>query len=233
MRIARNLRGFAVATTVLAIPLAGCTTSSPHESEPVNEGDPAAAFVACLVAGGLTAKISDMDYVYVEAPGAQLELEIGSAGPDEPAGEAPLMIFGEADGSTWVAAESSAYFAHDPQTQTVYADCEADLPNFSQPAGGGGDDAEIQEHLALQSEHGLEFARCARDAGYGWVADPAGEPGTTQAIELPAHVSEQEFTSVLQECLTADLNIAWSIPEEPSFDWQRVLQEFVPAEGTG
>lgn len=236
MRVTRNIHGFAVATAALVIALGGCSDTTQTAPEVVNEDGTAVRFVACLTAGGVSAKISDsatagdQGLVVVEDPSAQLETESGSVDSGVSSGEPPLAILGEGDGSTWVAAQSAQYFTHAPQTQKVYADCEADFPSFSQSVGQAGDDPELQKQLALQAEHGLQFARCARDAGFEWVGDPAGESGTTQAIELPTDVNQEEFTSALETCMTSDLNVVWSVPGEPSFDWQKVLQDFVPAD---
>ncbi|MFT3799365.1 hypothetical protein [Microbacterium sp.] len=84
----------------------------------------------------------------------------------------------------------------------------------------------MQEYMAQQAEDGLTFARCARDAGFAWVADPAGEAGTTAGIALPADLTEEEFRALLEACFDPTLNLAWLIEGELGFDFSAVLAEF-------
>lgn len=206
---------------LLMLSLAGCTaTTTPEPTETAEGGS--AQFVACLRAAGVDAKISDEGFVLVKIP-TENGSEI-SVGPDAGGGEAPLLMTGDEDGS-WVAAQSSAYFTADPDTQDAYAGCEAEHPDFEQPEYDPARDPQNQEYLAQQAEAALEFARCARDAGFAWVADPEADTGV---IVLPADLTEADFRAVLTACWTEDnLGLTWDTSEgELSFDWQAVLDEF-------
>jgi hypothetical protein len=221
-QIHRRRSGLITAALVTALILAGCTTTPDDADSDATSGE-AARFVACLTAAGVEAKISDQGYVVVKT---------GSAAPDgsvsttsENTGPGMLMMMSDSEGS-WVAAESSAYFETDTDTQDAYAACEQDVPDFVQPEVDPLDDPQMQEYLAQQAEDGLTFARCAREAGFAWVADPTGEAGTTAAIALPADLTEDEFRALLEACFEPELALAWMIESELGFDWNTVLEEY-------
>ncbi|GAA1557586.1 hypothetical protein [Brevibacterium picturae] len=215
----------AAAAVATALVLAGCsnTTPTPNDS---TAGGTAAQFIACLSTAGIEAKIGDQGHVLVKVASDSTDggFSIGSGSGS--GGESPLLMTGDTEGNTWVAAASSAYFADDPDTQDAYAGCESQFPDFAQPEYDPQNDPDTQDYFAQQAEDGLEFARCARDAGFAWVADPAGEAGTSQAITLPADVTEDEFRALLEACLTPELNLAWAVPADLAFDWTAVLDEF-------
>ncbi|MFT4230299.1 MAG: hypothetical protein QM602_08430 [Microbacterium sp.] len=208
------------AAGLLMLALAGCAQADPESRETADGAS--AQFVACLKAAGVDAKISDQGYVLVKT-GTQTDGSISSSSDD--GGEAPIMMVGDGDGSSWVAAQSSAYFTADPDTQDAYAGCEAEHPDFAQPEYDPADDPQTQEQLAQQEAAALEFARCARDEGFAWVADPQPDNG---AIVLPSSLTEADFRSLLSACWDAENpGLAWSLPEgELGFDWQAVLEEF-------
>ncbi|MFT4235527.1 MAG: hypothetical protein QM607_11090 [Microbacterium sp.] len=204
----------------LMLALAGCTQDASDTGETADGAS--AQFVACLKAAGVDAKISDEGYVLVKIA-SQIGGSISSSSDD--GGEAPIMLVGDGDGSSWVAAQSSAYFTADPDTQDAYAGCEAEHPDFEQPEYDPANDPQVQEQQEQQAAAGLEFARCARDEGFAWVADPDTASG---AIVLPADLTEAEFRAVLTACWDAENpGLAWSLPDgDLGFDWQAVLEEF-------
>ncbi|WP_159502180.1 hypothetical protein [Microbacterium sp. 18062] len=223
----KNRIGVGVAA-LLTLALAGCTTVP----APDDAGDEEPTqFVACLKAAGVDAKISDQGYVVVRIASESVdgELSIGSGSDD--GAESPLLMMGEADGSSWVAAQSSAYFGDDPDTQDAYAACEREHPDFVQPEYDPEDDPAVREQQERQRAAALEFARCARDEGFAWVADPDAASG---AIALPAELTEAEFRAVLTACWSEDdPGLAWSSPaDELGFDWQAVLLDVMGGGGS-
>lgn len=221
--------GVATAAAALTVTLTACGGAMPAPADDAAEAT-ASRFVACLTTAGVDAKIGDQGHVLVEVASDAADGEISIGSGSGPSGASPLLMVGDSDGSTWVAAASSAYFADDPQTQDAYARCETELPGFVQPEVDAANDPALRDQLARQAEDGLAFARCGRDAGFAWVADPAAEPGTTPAIELPADLAEEEFRALLEACLTPDLTLAWMVPADLGFDWTAVLDE---ASGSG
>ncbi|MFT4029408.1 MAG: hypothetical protein QM675_05990 [Protaetiibacter sp.] len=220
------------AGAALVMLLAGCSPASDDETA----GDSGAAtFVACLTAKGLDAQLGEHGYALVKQDGLRLQGEAGETGQFEfdvdssDAGAQVLWSMVDDEGVFWVAPEHAAYFADDPDTQDAYAACEAEHPDFAQPAYSPQDDPELQAQLAEQQEDGIAFARCARDAGFAWVADPV--PGSGGAIVLPLDLSEDEFRDLLTACYDDELSgVGWSIDtpsgELESFDWFAVLDEF-------
>lgn len=219
----------------IALALAGCAdpastpdrAGAPRASDASAANADAARFAACLTSAGVAAKVGDNGYVLVKtgSQGAGSGAEVGISSDAGAAGGQPLLLIGDSDGSTWVAAQSSAYFADTPDTHDAYAACETQYPDFMQPEVSPESDPAIQEAQAQQSEDSLAFARCARDAGFAWVADPSPEPGTSPAIALPSDLTEAEFRSLLQACGSSQLSLAWLIEDELSFDWMGVLDE--------
>lgn len=219
----------AAGAAMLALALAGCT--APPQDDDAQGAS--AQFVACLKAAGVDARIADEGF-----GGAFVIVKIGE--PDsgggtvssstDSGGEAPLVTMGDSEG-TWVAAQSSAYFVDDPDTQDAYAACETAHPDFSQPEFDPDGDPAMQEQLAEQQANALEFARCARDAGFAWVADPG--PDTAGAIALPADLTEAEFRAVMTACWDSEnTGFGWSLPaDDLGFDWQAVLMEFMGDNG--
>ncbi|MEV7693601.1 hypothetical protein AB0N73_09755 [Microbacterium sp. NPDC089189] len=226
----RTRIGMTVAgAAMLAFAAAGCTASPQDDADADGASAP---FVACLKAAGVDAKISD------DISGGYVLVKIGEPDPggavtssvDDSGGEAPLTMMGDSEG-VWIAAQTSAYFVDDPDTQDAYAACETAHPDFVQPdVDPAGSPAE-QEQIAAQQAAALAFARCARDEGFAWVADPG--PESAGGIALPTDLTEDEFRAVLTACWDAEsTGFGWSVPaEEPGFDWQAVLMEFTDGVG--
>ncbi|MFT4215188.1 MAG: hypothetical protein QM622_10500 [Microbacterium sp.] len=229
-------RAALAASTALALLLAGC---APVGDEDATADGDAAVFVACLKAKGLEAQVGEHGYAVVKQDslrmqGAADETEkIEFAIDDSGAGAHVLWSMVDDDGVFWVAPEHAAYFADDPDTQDAYAACEAEHPDFTQPAYNSLDDPEAQAQLAEEQEDGIAFARCARDAGFSWVADPL--PNSGGAIVLPLDLTEDEFRDLLTACYDDELSgVAWSIDtptgELEAFDWFAVLDDFISAD---
>ncbi|MFT4029409.1 MAG: hypothetical protein QM675_05995 [Protaetiibacter sp.] len=225
MTITRTSIGLAAAAC-FTLALAGC--SADHE-EGSGSQTTASQFVACLTAAGVEAKVGDTGHVLVKTGSGDGSISSDSSG----SGEGSLLTMGDSDGSVWNAPASSAYFADDPDTQDAYAACEQEFPDFTQPEYDPQDDPALQEYLAQQAEDGLTFARCARDSGFAWVADPAGEAGTTAGIALPADLTEEEFRALLEACFEPTMSLAWLIEGELGFDLSAVLEEFTGDAASG
>lgn len=222
---AMSTRG-AAATLATALLLAGCGSTGAPAPNGSAAGGTAAQFVACLTTAGVEAQVGDQGHVLVKVASQSEDGGFSVGSGSESGGESPLLMTGDSDGNTWVAASSSVYFADDPDVQDAYAGCESQLPGFAQPELDPQDDPDTRDALAQQAEDGLEFARCAREAGFAWVADPAGEAGSTPAIALPGDVTEDEYRALLEACFTPELNLAWSVAAQLSWDWLAVLDEF-------
>ena len=226
-----RIAAMATGAVTLGSVLAGCA-ALPNDED--GSAGASARFVACLNAAGVEARISDdiSGGAFVLVKIGEIDADGGSSvsSSAESGGEAPLVTMGDSEGS-WVAARSSAYFVDDPDTRDAYAACEAEHTDFAQPDFDPDGDPAVQEQLAAQQQNALDFARCARDEGFAWVADPG--PDSAGAIALPADLTEPEFRAVLTACWdSTDVGFGWSLPaDDLGFDWQAVLMEFM--DGTG
>ena len=108
---------------------------------------------------------------------------------------------------------------------------QAEHPDFEQPEFDPTKDPAFQQQLAEQAEAGIAFARCARDAGFAWVADPDEASGG--AVELPSDLAEG--APMIAACPEeAAAGLAWMTDGELDFDWWAVLEEVAgPASGGG
>lgn len=219
------------AAVAAVIALTGCTAAP--DGDDLSD---ASQFVACLKAAGLEAQVGEFGNVLVKQQELRLEGDAGEVSrmefdldPDGDGAQALLSMVDE-DGFVWVAPEHAAFFVDDPDAQAAYAGCEAEYPGFIQPVYSPQDDPEVREQLAEQQEDAITFARCARDAGFAWVADP--EPNSGGAIILPLDLTENEFRALLTACAGEELSgVGWSVDtptgELDSFDWFAVLDEFI------
>ncbi len=223
--------------------LTGCGLLPGVSGAPASaEGAEAARFVACLKAGGVPAKIGEgIGMVFVSGDGGILAAD-GEPGttwtsPAEEAGipEGSALLMGMADAQgDWIAVSDAGYFRDlDPGLYETYAACEEQHPDFAQPEFDPMNDPMIREQLRQQEAAGLAFARCARDAGFTWVADPTED--SAGGIALPADLTEGEFRDLLAACPEeAAAGLSWMIDKEPGFDWWAVWEEIVgPASGGG
>ncbi|GLJ79263.1 hypothetical protein [Microbacterium imperiale] len=206
----------------LALALAGCSPT-PDDVAP-GDGAGAGRFAACLAAAGVPAKAVDPGYVVVRVAGP------GQDDTAENVGIGALLTLSDEDG-TWVAPADAEFFEDDAAARDAYAACETDHPDFAQPAvsvpGGAADEG--ADALA----EALAFTRCARDAGFAWLADPDPESGGS--IVLPPSLTESEFRALLAACPPTDYpaGLGWSVTGDLSFDWTAVLDEFAEAATTG
>ncbi|MFT4220885.1 MAG: hypothetical protein QM611_10245 [Microbacterium sp.] len=233
----RKTIGCAVATATAVLALAGCAAAAPEAGESTPDAKAAAAFVACLTSAGVDATVGDAGHVLVkrESTGGT-EFEIGSA---EEAAEGAvttgdgklLFATGDDQGNFWIAVESSGYFVDDPDTQDAYAACEHQFPDFEQPESDPMSDPQMQEVQEQMTAAALEFARCARDAGFSWVSDPAPDAGG--AVELPAALAEDDFRGALEECYDPEKPLGWATSGTLGFDLNAVLEEFAGGPGSG
>lgn len=198
----------------LALALAGCSPA--QDDVGPDDGARAGRFAACLAAAGIAAKAVDPGYVVVRVAGP------GQDDAPDRVGVGALLTMSDEEG-TWVAPPDAEFFENDAGTREAYAGCEKEHPDFAQPdasAPGATDDG------AQALAEALGFARCARDAGFAWVADPDQDHGSS--IVLPQSVSESEFRALLTACPPADYpgGLGWSVAGDLSFDWVAVLDEF-------
>ncbi|MFT3875260.1 MAG: hypothetical protein QM708_02365 [Propioniciclava sp.] len=200
----------------------------------------ATLFVACLEAAGAPAQVdqrsgmvlvrSDLGTMKTE-PAAGRVQTVSNADLEVPDGSALLLQMGDDQGNEWIAVSDAGFFTTlDPDLHTVYAGCEARYPGFKQPAYRPQDDPAFAQQQQEQLQAGLAFARCARDAGFAWVADPSAE--TSQSIAIPLDISEAEFRALLQACPTqAAAGVTWMMAGDLSFDWTSVLEEVLDGKG--
>ncbi len=210
--------------------LTGCASGSERKDSAAKDAaakGEATRFVACLTSHGLDAKIgAENDLVFVATVDAGTTTGAGGSGAT--GGQALMFEYGK-DGRFWAAAKDSRYFAQDPDTQHTYAACESQHPRFHQPEVAVGNAPAVQaEPQENQQKVDLAFARCARDAGFAWVADPS--PATGGGIKLPLDLKEDEFRALLKACYKKNTPwIGWRFDGQLSFDYVAVLQEFTGA----
>ncbi|MFT4286464.1 hypothetical protein [Nocardioides sp.] len=221
----RNLFAALAGLTVAgALALTGCTAGSETPVEPGESAqggtEDAAAFLACLTAAGVEAKITDSGQVAVKAGAGSAE------GGAVSSGDGLLGMEGDDEGNTWVIPVDSAYFAGDAVTQDAYAACEAEHPDFEQPQIVPGEDPAEQEQQAEQEEAALAFAQCARANGYAQFEDP--DFSRANALQIPADLTEAEFRAVLEECWDRDAAVFnLGQPLDAPFEAWAVLEEFL------
>ncbi|WP_219059018.1 hypothetical protein [Bifidobacterium miconis] len=129
------------------------------------------------------------------------------------------------DDKVWVMFKDAAALAGSPYAskQQDYAACQAQVPDFTQPV----QDANTQPAVSdAQKQAALDFAKKAREKGYGWVADPDGDNPTT--IMIPKTVSEEEFRRFLKDCPVGETGVSFGFdgtPEEFGYDYTQVMRD--------
>ncbi|MBW3078761.1 hypothetical protein [Bifidobacterium simiiventris] len=129
------------------------------------------------------------------------------------------------DDKVWVMFADATALAGSPyeSKQQDYAACQAQVPGFTQPVQG----ADMQPAVSdAQKQAALDFARKAREKGYGWVADPDGDNPTT--IMIPKTVSEEEFRRFLKDCPVGETGVSFGFdgtPEEFGYDYTQVMRD--------
>lgn len=232
------------AAGVLAVLIAGCSLPAAPPANPV-ASDVASRFVACLKSAGVEARIgegggllppgmvfvlSDLGTVEVEGePGTVTSVSNEDLGI--PAGSSMLMQMADDQGRSWLAVSDAGYFTTlDPDLHDAYAGCEKQQPDFTQPTFDPSKDPAFVQQQEDAKRAGLAFARCARDAGFGWVADPT--EASSQSVVLPADLAEADFRAMLTACPATD-GVTWMIEGDLGFDWIAVLDELSGGQGGG
>lgn len=229
-----------IAAGALVGGLSACTANPKPDPESGGSASPnasAGAFVECLKGKGVKARLSNADdpFVLVQANSSAVQMNDGMT--DEPttsiatsADDPDLMpITVEMDDEgPWFAFQNSRGLVDDPTAQAAYIQCEADLPDFTQPQNAMTMTPEMQEQAAAAMESGLEFAACARKEGFDWVTDPEGDPQTeSPMIMVPESVSEDEFRNLLTACYDPMNSIfAWGTSGADGEKLFRILDEF-------
>lgn len=202
--------------------LAGCTGELPADSS----SDAAGAFIACLNEAGQTAKIIEGGQVGLLMP--EMSSDGGMVEAPVPSGDGSVApsaaVFMDEDGA-WMAAGAADAYPEDGGMRAAWAACEAEVPEFEQPAPNlAGEELQtISREEIVQA--GLDFAACARDEGY---AD-FGDPDENGMVSYPLGISEDEFRTLLTACVPEDglvPGISQESTESFDFDWMSVLQEF-------
>lgn len=194
-----------------------------------------ARFVACLTAAGMEVRANNEGYVLMREVGGTDEESDSDLGNEALDAEANVLWSEiDSEGRTWIAVTSAAQVALDPQTRTAYAECEAEHPEFTQPAFDPRADPRAAAQAAESEAAALEFAQCARESGFSWVADPW--PNTGGAIELPRDLEEGELRALLHTCRDGDAApFGWALADDEldDFDLLAVLEAeglIVPAD---
>ncbi|SMX92984.1 hypothetical protein BSP109_02679 [Brevibacterium sp. Mu109] len=224
MKSRNMLVALAGLTMAGALALTGCTnTASPEDPATGSQGpDEASAFLACLTAADVEAKINASGQVLVKVPGQPGDGGQVSSGDGSGAGL--LGMEGDEAGNTWVAVQSADYFADTPDVQDAYAACEAEHPNFVQAQFDPSSNPDVAEELEGQEEAALAFAQCARENGFSQIADPDAAMGG--AILIPDGFSESDFRALAEECYDPASSFAFASSEDLGFDPWMVLEEF-------
>ncbi|PWG66923.1 hypothetical protein [Bifidobacterium callitrichidarum] len=128
-------------------------------------------------------------------------------------------------GTVWVAFKDSTALAGSPyeSKRQDYADCEAENPNFAQPAQ---DLNQTPSYSDADKQAALDYAKKARSKGFSWVADPAGDEPTT--ILIPKTVGEDELRRFFKECPVGDARITFGFDgtaEDFGYDYTKVMDE--------
>lgn len=206
--------GLFTSALVVTFALAGCT--SPAADTSTDDSAGAGRFASCLAAGGVPAKAVEPGYVVVRVAGPGQNVA-----PDDTSTGALLTL--SDDEGTWVAPAGADFFTDDAEKRERYAECANQHPGFTQPVaqaptnGTGASDGLAEA---------LEFTRCARDAGFTWMADP--DPSTGASIVLPPSLTESDFRALLTACspFSGGGGLGWSVAGDLAFDWMSVLEEF-------
>lgn len=195
----RASTGLAAAAVCVSFLLTACSGASPEPSPQATDAAATEKFIACLRAGGLDARTSPNGRVLVKVPiDVDSEGRIEEMGPPPKAGGGGNVSLEIIDGSAYQGVDDADSFLEEWGITPIYADCEAEVPEFEQPSadfgepGGEGLDPELE---AAQTELLLAFAECARENGVADFPDP--EDGS---MVVPESVDEATLRSILTAC---------------------------------
>lgn len=224
MRTRNMFAALAGLTIAGSLALSGCTsTTSPEEPDPTAQGsDEASAFLACLTAADVEAKINASHQVLVKIPSQPGSGEVISS--DSGSGDGLLGMESDDAGNTWVAVTSADYFVDSPEVQDAYAACEAKHPDFEQAQFDPSDNPAFQEDAAKQEEDALAFAQCAREQGYSQIADP--DFSSLNGVLIPSGFTEQEFRALVDACWDPASNFGFGSNGDLTFEPWTILEEF-------
>ncbi|GAB2474880.1 hypothetical protein [Xylanimonas ulmi] len=191
---------------------------------PAGADDDTARFVACLVARDVAANVDERGFVVVR----DVSLD-GGARPADAVAHARFaddLVHASVDapGRGWVAPLRAAFFT-DPHTAQAWESCHAEHPGFSPLTW---DDVAARDPIlsgdaAVAQQAAVDFARRARNDGFGWVVDP----GADGVVELPAWLREAELRDLLAAALDpGGPVVTFDAASEPAFDWRAVVGEF-------
>jgi hypothetical protein len=227
-RVTAGLAGAAICASLL---LTACSGASPEPSPEASDDAATEKFIACLQAGGLDARTGQDGRVSVKVPidaDAEGRVEMG---PPPKSGGGGSVSIEVVDGAVYQSVDDADSFLEEWGITPIYADCEAEVPEFEQPAsdmGGAGGPELDPEVAAAQTELLLAFAECARENGVADFPDPEDA-----SMVVPATVDEDTFRSILTACGDdlADSEAPLSLklegtPDEGGGDVSGVLEDF-------
>ncbi|WP_157007195.1 hypothetical protein [Agromyces laixinhei] len=195
----RALAGLTAAVASALVLLTACSGASPEQSPQASDNAATEKFIACLRAGGLEARTSENGRVLVKVPidvdsDGRVEEEMGPP-PKSGGGNVSMEII---DDSAYQGVDDADSFLEEWGITPIYADCEAEVPEFEQASadlGEPGGEGLEPELAAAQTELLLAFAVCARENGVAEFPDP--EDG---AMVVPESLDEATLRSILTAC---------------------------------
>ncbi|KRE31283.1 hypothetical protein [Agromyces sp. Soil535] len=194
----RAFAGLAAAAVCASFLLAACSGASPEPSPQATDDAATEKFIACLQAGGLDARTGQNGRVLVKVP-IEVDSEGGiEMGPPPKAGGGGNVSLEIIDGSAYQGVDDADSFLEEWGIAPIYADCEAEVPEFEQPSAdfGGPDGEGLDPELdAAQTELLLAFAECARENGVADFPDPEDA-----SMVLPESIDEATLRSILTAC---------------------------------
>jgi hypothetical protein len=186
MPMPKNLKNRAIATgfaIVSALAVAACSSQAGAIPEVGATSDPETRFAACLTQAGLTTHIRD----FGESNPVVFVLDTGWF---DDAYATPFWFYPASNpNEIFVAFQNSDELMAFPEIHQAYATCETAHPEFTQGTTTVGLDLTDPYVMAQQTSNALRFARCARDEGFAFIADPNPQWGS---IILPFEMTTDE-----------------------------------------
>jgi hypothetical protein len=222
MKTRTMFTAFVGLTIAGALALTGCTgnAKSPEDLPAAQGSDEASAFLACLTAADVDAKINTSGQVLVKT---SQQFDAGGTISSDTGNGDVLTMESDDSGNLWVAPASSSYFIDDPDTQDAYATCEREHPDFAQPEFDPSSDPGFQQDQAKQEEAALAFAQCARENGFTQIADP--NPEFVSGIMIPDDFTESDFRTLAEACYKADTGFGFAHSDDLGFEPWKILEE--------
>lgn len=233
-------------------PAQAATLADKSPAEPVDVAAAAHRMMECLRLGGLSASIDEnegsiyqgvVSVLFDSVPYTRDADGILRSNSEDfkSVGDQAFAIergFAEDDAGNvqlWVAPVDARVFRsgdeHNREFFDVWSRCEAENPDFVQPAQEF-IQAKLQQEINDRTEIGLEFAQCARAAGFAWVADPTPTDPSNGAVAIPSTVTEAEFRALAAECDTGSNGPTWAWETGLAFNPVEILSD-IQAEESG